>query len=228
MGKGKIDFRLYLITDSSLVTRKSRKGTLSQRDVTSSLVTAVRLALKGGVRAVQLREKSLGTKELLRLACKLRELTAAYSAKLFINDRFDIALAAGADGVHLTCESIPAVAVRAAVGSRFIIGVSTHSVSEARDARDAGADFLTFGPVYSTPSKMKYGEPVGTGMLKRVCGEMSIPVFALGGVKASNMDEVRKSGAYGVAMISGIFGADDIKERATGLINKLGLHQRTV
>ena len=218
MAHKNIDFKLYLITDRKLV---ARQGSTELAEV-SSLVTAVSQALKGGVKAVQLREKTLGTRLLLRLACKLRELTAVYSARLFINDRLDIALAAGADGVHLTSESIPAAAVRRAVGNRLLIGVSTHSINEAREAQDAGADFLTFGPVYRTPSKLKYGKPVGAGMLKRVCREMGIPVFALGGVKESKIDEAVKAGAYGVSMISGIFRNDDIKEKTTGIMNKLG------
>ena len=223
MAHKNIDFKLYLITDRKLV---ARHGSTELAEV-SSLVTAVRHALKGGAKAVQLREKTLSTRVLLRLACKLRELTAVYSARLFINDRLDIALAAGADGVHLTRESIPADAVRRAVDNRLLIGVSTHSIKEAREAQDAGADFLTFGPVYRTPSKLKFGKPVGTGMLKRVCREMSIPVFALGGVKESKIAEVLKTGAYGVSMISGIFRNDDIKKKTTGIMNKLGSHQMT-
>ena len=216
-GKDKINFRLYLITDRTLVTRHP------------SLVTAVELALKGGVKAVQLREKDINTRELLDLAYRMRVLTNKYKAKLFINDRFDIALAVGADGVHLTQNSIPVHAVRKAVhasrimrhASRFLIGVSTHSLNEAKAAEKGGADFITLGPVYRTPSKMKYGAPLGLDAFHKVSGRIKVPVFALGGVKGDKIRDVRDAGAYGVAMISGIFGADDIQGKAKALIDIL-------
>lgn len=210
MQKTNIDFNLYLITDRKLVTRNS------------SFVTAVTQALKGGVTAVQLREKDLEARELLKLAYKMRELTNKYDVKLFINDRFDIALAVGADGVHLTQNSIPADAVKKVVKNRLLIGVSTHSLKEAKEAEKKGADFITLGPVYKTPSKLKYGAPLGLNRLENVCKEMNIPVFALGGVKAENIDEVKKSGAYGAAMISEILCANDIKKKTRELIDILG------
>ncbi len=205
----KIDFRLYLITDRKLVTRHS------------PLVTAVRQALRGGVKAVQLREKDLDTRGLLKLAYKMREVTDKFNAKLFINDRFDIALAVGADGVHLAQSSIPVHAVRAAVKKKLMIGVSTHSLREAGEAERGGADFITFGPVYRTPSKSKYGAPAGLDMLKKVTGKINIPVFALGGIKEGRIRNVITAGAYGVSMISEIFRAADIRKKAqdiTGLL----------
>jgi thiamine-phosphate pyrophosphorylase len=220
MSKKKIDFRLYLITDRKLVTRHFILRSATENG--SSLVTAVRYALQGGVRAVQLREKDLSTRDLLKLAYKMRDLTARYDAKLFINDRLDIALAVGADGVHLTQKSIPVEAVRNIVNaSRFLIGVSTHSMKEAKKAEKGGADFITFGPVYRTPSKLKYGSPVGLNRLKRVSREIRIPVFALGGVKKRRIEEVIKSGSYGAAMISEILCADDIKNRTKEIIEGL-------
>jgi len=181
----------------------------------------VRQALKGGVRAVQLREKDLDTRELLKLAYKMRTLTKEYGAKLFINDRFDIALAVGADGVHLTQNSIPSEAVRDAVKKKLMIGVSTHSLREAREAGNGGADFVTFGPVYATPSKVKYGLPVGTDALKQVCEKSGIPVFALGGIKRHNIEEVKECGAYGISMISEILKADSIQKKSNELVQIL-------
>lgn len=210
MKKRNIDFNLYLITDRKLITNRY------------SLIAAVKEALIGGVKAVQLREKDLGTRELLKLAYRMRDLTAKYSAKLFVNDRLDIALAVCADGVHLTQNSVPAAAVRKAVKNKLLIGVSTHSTKEAKEAEQGGADFVTLGPLYKTPSKLKYGAPLGLSRLKNVCREMNIPVFALGGVKSEKIDEVKKSGAYGAAMISEILCADDIKEKTRELINILG------
>ena len=182
-----------------------------------SLSVAVRKALKGGVRALQLREKDLQTREFLKLAYRMRKLTGVFGARLFINERFDIALAVGADGVHLTQNSIPVEAVRNAVGKELMIGVSTHSLREARAAEKCGADFITLGPVYRTLSKLKYGAPVGLDALSRVCAKIRIPVFAIGGIKRQRIDEVKKAGAYGVAMISEIFGAADIRKSAEAL-----------
>jgi thiamine-phosphate pyrophosphorylase len=204
-----IDFKLYLITDRKLTADRY------------SLIASVREALKGGVRAIQLREKDLDTRELLKLAYKMRELTAGYGARLFINDRLDIALAAGADGVHLTQNSIPANAVRKVVKKKLMIGVSTHSLKEAKEAEEAGADFITLGPVYRTPSKMKYGKPLGTDVLKDVSRKIKIPVFAIGGIKGYKVSEVKNAGAYGVAMISEILGSNDVKGKAREIIDLL-------
>ncbi|MBI4709924.1 MAG: thiamine phosphate synthase [Nitrospirae bacterium] len=181
MSNKPIDFRLYLITDRKLFT------------VHCSLFTAIKEALKGGARAIQLREKDLGTRELLKLAYKMRELTKRYNAKLFINDRLDIALAVGADGVHLAQNSIPVDAVRNAVNKKLLIGVSAHSLKEALEAEKKGADFITLGPVYRTQSKLKYGAPLGIETL----------------------------GAYGVALISEVFRAKDVKGKTKELINVL-------
>lgn len=213
----RIDFNLYLITDRKLVPRPS------------SLLTSIREALKGGVKAIQLREKDLETRELLRLAYKMRELTKRYDAKLFINDRLDIALAVGADGIHLPQSGIPVEAVRRTVNalrithhtSHMLIGVSTHSLKEAKEAEKAGADFITLGPIYRTPSKLKYGSPLGIEMLRKVTKEVQLPVFAIGGVKAKRINDLIDAGAYGVAMISEIFGASNIQEKAKELTNIL-------
>ncbi len=199
----RLDFRLYLITDRRMMTHHA------------SLITGVREALKGGVRAIQLREKDLSTKELLGLAYKMRELTKRYNARLFINDRLDIALAVGADGVHLTQRSVPVDAVRKAIdASRFLIGVSTHSLREAQEAQKGGADFITFGPVFRTPSKLRYGSPLGISMLKKISEKTRLPVFAIGGIKSKRIEKVMRAGAYGVAMISEIFAAEDIQKKA--------------
>ncbi len=213
----KLDFKLYLITD-----RKQISKTLNSKPLTLNLLNAVKQALRGGVKAIQLREKDLGTRELLKLAHKMRDSTKKYSARLFINDRFDIALAVKADGVHLTQNSIPADAVRKAVKKKLLIGVSTHSLKEAKVAEKAGADFITLGPVYRTQSKLKYGRPIGINTLKKVSGEMKIPVFAIGGVRSHRVREVRKAGSYGIAMISEIFGAKDIKKKTKNIISLLG------
>jgi thiamine-phosphate pyrophosphorylase len=195
-----IDFNLYLITDRKLFTDHS------------SLFTALEEALRGGLKAVQLREKDFGARDLLVMAQKMRKLTKTYQARLFINDRVDIALAVEADGVHLGIESIPAHAVKKTFKDRLIIGVSTHSHDEAVEAEKGGADFVTLGPVYHTSSKMKYGEPIGIGLLKSIKEKVSIPVFGIGGIKIDKVGEVKDAGADGVALISAILTAKNIRE----------------
>lgn len=207
MSYGKIDFKLYLITDRKLINRHSL------------LVTAVRQALKGGVKAVQLREKDLDTRQLLKLAYKMRDVTKEYNAQLFINDRFDVALAVGADGVQLTQNSIPVKAVRKTVRKKLLIGVSTHTLTEAKQAEKGGADFVTLGPVYRTASKLKYGAPVGIDVLKKVSRKLNIPVFGIGGIKRGRIKEVRETGAFGIAMISEIFRAGDIQRKAEEMVH---------
>lgn len=204
-----IDFKLYLITDRKLVTHYA------------SLITAVEEALKGGVKALQLREKDLGTRELLDMAYRMRELTDKYGAKLFINDRVDIALSVEADGVHLGQKSIPAYAVRKIAKDKFMIGVSAHSIEEAKQAEKEGADFITLGPVYKTPSKLRYGQPLGVDIIRKAKDEISIPVFAIGGIKQDRIKEVINAGADGIALISGILGAENIKEKTREFLELL-------
>lgn len=207
-----VDFKLYLITD-----RKQTKVPLPE---------AIRLALQGGVRAIQLRERDLPIRELLALAQDLRSMTKDAGAKLFINDRVDVAVAVDADGVHLGHQSMPPEAVRRIVGDRMLIGVSTHTVEEAKAAEAGGADFITFGPVFFTQSKSTFGEPVGLELLKRTKNTVQISVFGLGGIKSGNAVQVFSSGADGIAMISEIFGADDIERAADAVIKVSQNHVR--
>jgi thiamine-phosphate pyrophosphorylase len=209
MGESGIDFKLYLITDRKLFPDND------------AFFAAIEGALKGGVKAVQLREKDLPTRELLAMAYGMRELTSEYRAKLFINDRTDIALCAGADGVHLGQESMPVYAVRKIAGDGFLLGVSTHNLKEARLAEKEGADFITFGPLYQTPSKLKYGAPVGVETLNKVAVEIGIPVFGIGGIKLETIDAVMKSAPHGIAVISGILGEDDVKAAAEHYMKKI-------
>lgn len=204
----KPDFKLYLITD--------------RHASTLPLPQAIRLALEGGVRAIQLREKDLPVRELLALAGELRVVTREYGAKLLINDRVDVAVAMDADGVHLGTQSMPCPVVRKIIGRNRMIGVSTHSLDEAKNAEDEGADFITFGPVYSTPSKARFGPPVGLEELKKAKKEIEIPVFGLGGIKSGNIDAVLQAKADGVAVISAILAAPDIQGAAEEIIGYIG------
>lgn len=204
-----VDFRVYLITD-----RRQVPG--------DDIMKVVAGALDGGIRAVQLREKDLPGKELYRLADRMRKLTAGYGARLFVNDRVDVAMAVGADGVHLGGSSIPASVARRLLGEGALIGCSTHNARELREAVEQGADFATFGPVYPTPSKAAYGPPVGVIALAKACRETAIPVFALGGVKKENAGEAIGAGAFGIALISGVVAAADPRGAAAELVSRFG------
>jgi thiamine-phosphate pyrophosphorylase len=173
------------------------------------LEDVVRAALDGGVDAVQLREKDLLGAELLRLAEMLRAITARYGAALFVNDRIDVALAADADGVQLGRHGMPAAAARRIVGRDRLVGVSTHTPAEADAAARAGADFVVFGPVFATPSKAAYGPPRGIEELGAVARALAIPVYAIGGITAARVPEMRAAGARGIALISAVVAAVD-------------------
>jgi len=198
-------FSLYLITDRH-----------QTRD--RSLLAVVEEALAGGVRAVQLREKDLAARQLLELATAMRQLTRRFGAQLLINDRVDIALAADADGVHLGEAGIPADVARQLLGPARMVGVSCHDLPGARVAQERGADFITFGPVYATPSKAAFGEPVGVRLLAEAVCNLRIPVFALGGITAERVAEVLRSGAAGIALISSIISATSPQEAARELL----------
>jgi len=204
----RIDFNLYLITDR-----------LNCRGRELSLV--VEEALKGGVRAVQLREKDLSSRDLYETAHDLRKLTSCYGARLFINDRVDIALAVDADGVHLGNASIPVRRARKIIGEKKLIGVSCHNRVSAISAEEMGADFITFGPVFYTPSKAVYGDPVGVGKLALVTELLQIPVFALGGIKQDTISQATAAGAHGIAMVSAIMAAENPREEAKALLSLL-------
>ncbi len=193
-------FKLYLITDRKLFSAQC------------SMYLALESVLEAGAMVIQLREKDLPVRELLDTAVWMRELTKEYGAKLIINDRVDVALSVKADGVHLGRNSIPAYAARKISGDKLMIGVSTHSIEEALEAERDGADFITLGPIYPTPSKMKYGNPLGPDIIRKVKTMISIPVFAIGGITLDRVKEAREAGADGIAVISAILKAENITE----------------
>lgn len=206
-----IDFSVYLITD-----RHQTAG--------RPLVAVVRQALEGGVRAVQLREKDLSGRELFMLAGELRQITRQYGARLLINERLDISLATDADGVHLGAASLPVSTARRLLGPQRLIGYSAHSVHEAVQAAADGADFVTLGPVFFTPSKATYGEPLGVEPLQSASAVLTIPVFALGGIKLDNVAQVMAAKAHGIALISAIIAAADPKFEAAALLQTIEQH----
>jgi thiamine-phosphate pyrophosphorylase len=157
------------------------------------VVSATR-AIRKGVDMIQIREKDLPARDLLDLACTIRDLAAGTPTRVLVNDRLDVALAAAVDGVHLPGNGLPAARVRPLVN---LLGVSTHSVLEAIEAEKARADFILFGPVFDSPGK----SAVGLEPLKQVVSSVRIPVLAIGGVTRANASEVLAAGAKGIAGI---------------------------
>ena len=204
----KLDFDLYMITD-----RQQTEG--------RSLTAVIEAALQGGVRGIQLREKDLPPRALYPLAREVRRLTALYGARLLINDRLDVALAVEADGVQLTTTSLPVVVARRLLGPQRLLGVSTHNPAEAQEAAEGGADFIVFGPVFYTPSKAAYGQPVGIAALRAVRAAMPLPILAIGGVKSANLEQVMAAGADGIAVISAISSAEDPTAASKDLLSML-------
>ena len=203
-----VDFRLYLVTD--------RQQTLGR-----PLTPLVAQALAAGVGAVQLREKDLDSRALLSLAQDMRALTTERQVRLLINDRIDVAMALDADGVHLRSDSMPVSVARRLLGPTRLIGVSAHSVAAVLDAEFQGADFAVLGPIYATPSKQPYGPPIGLHVLAEAVRRASIPIFAIGGVAAQRVPDVQQAGAFGVAVISAILGAEDVPAATRLLVERL-------
>ncbi len=202
------DWLLYLITDRHQVGARG-------------LPAAVDEAICGGVRAIQLREKDLSIRDLVTLATALKPLTERAGARLFINGRIDVMLAVDADGIHLPTDGLPTRAARRLVGPKKFVGVSTHSIEEVARAADEGADFVTFGPVYETPSKARYGAPTGVRSLEAVCRRFQVPVYAIGGITRARIPDVMAAGAHGVAMIAEIMSSRNISAAARSCLDAL-------
>jgi thiamine-phosphate pyrophosphorylase len=184
---------------------------ITDRRLRGDLVAHTRAALAGlspGRAAVQLREKDLGGRDLLALARALLPVCRAAGQLLVVNDRLDVALAAGADGVHLPAAGVPAPDARRLLGRAALVGVSCHSAAEVARARDGGASYATVSPVHDTPSKRRYGAPVGLGVLADA-SRLGLPVIALGGVTPARVAEVLAAGAHGVAAIRAWLEPDD-------------------
>ncbi|MGH7164505.1 MAG: thiamine phosphate synthase [Nitrospiraceae bacterium] len=208
----RIDFPLYLITD--------RHQTLGR-----PLLTPLRQALGAGVRAVQLREKDLGTRALVDVASELLSLTRERGAVMLVNDRVDLVLALGADGVHLRSDSMPVSAARRLLGPERLVGASAHSAEAVVRAELEGADFAVLGPVYQTASKRSYGAPIGLRPIEEASRRCRIPVFAIGGITPARVGEVRQAGAFGVAVISAILSSADVESATRQLLAAIAASQ---
>ncbi len=190
---------------------------VGSQDVRGDLLETVEAALLGGVTAVQLREKSGTDQEILQTAERIRDLCKDHHAAFFVNDRVDLALAAGADGVHLGVDDLPIPAARRITGPDFWIGFSPDTDTGARSAKLEGANYLGVGPVFGTASKTDAGPAIGLSLLRRRITVSDLPVIGIGGIDASNAARVIQAGAAGVAVMSAILRADDPRAAAEGL-----------
>lgn len=197
---------LYLVTDRSLMT-------------TATLEEAVAQAIDGGCTMVQLREKHSTSREFYETACRIRTLTKARHTPLIINDRLDIAMAVHADGVHLGQKDLPCREARSILGNKMVIGVSAATVAEAMQAEADGADYLGVGAMHVTATKTNT-RPVTPALLREITAAVSIPVVAIGGITADNVQELAGTGIHGIAVVSAILAKPDIKAAAETLRQK--------
>ena len=184
-------------------------------------VTLSEQALKGGASMIQLRHKTASGNQLYSWAVEIRKRCRQYHALFIINDRLDIALASDADGVHLGQDDLPAAAARKLLGSNFIIGISASSVDEAVQAEKDGADYIGFGHIYPTISKLKEHAPLGTEMLRHLTSLLSVPVVAIGGISIENAGLLISCGASGVAVISAVSRAEEPSKAACELLRAM-------
>ena len=188
---------LYAVTD-----RAWTKG--------RTLLEQIEDALEGGVTCIQLREKELDDAAFFDEAIKVKALCQKYKVPFIVNDSVEVAVKAGADGVHVGQDDLPLCEVRKMCGKDMIIGVSAQTVAQALEAEQNGADYLGVGAVFPTSTK-KDADAVSLETLKEICSSVSIPVVAIGGISKANMAELKGSGIAGVALVSAIFAAEDIK-----------------
>lgn len=178
----------------------------------AEILQLIEIAVESKISLIQIREKQLPARLVFELAAKASEITVNTTTKLLVNDRSDIALAAGADGVHLTSVSIPVALIRKKFPPKFIIGVSAHSLSEAEAAKKDQADFVTLSPIFQTPSKIKYGAPQGLEKLREICEKLNpFPIIALGGIDEMNYSEVLKTRCAGFAAIRFLNEAENLR-----------------
>ena len=198
------DYSLYLVTDRRLSLGRST-------------VEVGAAAVSGGVTCVQLREKHCSTREFLDEARRVRELLVGTGVPLIINDRLDVALAVGADGVHLGQNDMHLSDARRLVGERLVIGISAESVADAIRAEAEGADYIGVSPVFTTPTKMDTAPPLGLEGLREIRRAVSLPLVAIGSIRHDNAAEVLRAGADGLAVVSAIVSAPCPRTAAAAL-----------
>ncbi len=202
----KLSSRLLLVTD-----RHQTKG--------RSLVPLLQRVFSVAAPIIQLRERDLSASDLVSLAREVRAVTNSGGSQLLINDRIDIALALDGVGVHLRSNSLPVSIARRLLGTDRLLGLSVHSIEEAVEAESQGADYVILGPIYETPSKQAFGAPLGIQTLGKACRAVRIPIVGIGGVTAARAREMRQAGAFGVAVITAILGAEDVESATRELLD---------
>jgi hydroxyethylthiazole kinase/thiamine-phosphate diphosphorylase len=199
-----VDGSVYVITDRRAAGERS-------------LLDVVRAAVRGGATVVQLRDKDASTRDMIQLGQALLAITRPAGVPLIVNDRVDVALAIGAEGVHVGQDDMPAATARALIGPDCILGVSATTVEEARQAERDGADYIGAGDVHGTPSKPDAGPPIGLAGLAQIADAVSRPVVAIGGITLENAAATLQAGAVGLAVISAVVGAGDPEAAARRL-----------
>lgn len=192
----RVDLSLYLVTDPELC---------AERGLEETVVAAVR----GGVTLVQLRDKHASDAELVPVARRLKTALAGSGVPLLINDRLEVALASGADGLHIGQDDGEVDDARAALGADTILGLSVQTPEQLARINAAKLDYLGLGPVFATPSKRDHAQPLGFDGLAELAGASPLPTVAIGGLKAEHVEAVRRAGADGLAVISAICGTPD-------------------
>lgn len=192
---------LYVITDEGL-SRGLTHGEIARQ------------AVAGGADVIQVRDKTLTGRALYAVSEEIRKVTADAGALFIVNDRLDIALACGADGVHLGQDDLPLPVARIITPSPFIIGISVASVEEAVQAVQGGADYIAVGPVFTTSSKPDAGPSLGLQVVCDICAAVNKPVIAIGGIHPDNAEDLINAGVQGIAVISAIVSAEDITAAA--------------
>jgi thiamine-phosphate pyrophosphorylase len=210
---------LYLITRGATI-----ESTTPESEEFRNILQQAAAAAAAGIQLIQIREKLLTARVLFELTTAVSAIVRGSATQILVNDRADVAAGSGADGVHLTTRSLAPDIIRKTFGENFLIGVSTHSLAEARVARRDGADFAVFGPIFASPSKVEYGPPLGVGQLFEVTRELApFPLLALGGISIDNVNRCLSAGASGVAGIT-LFGAPHSLAATAETIRELAKH----
>ncbi|HEX7723807.1 MAG TPA: thiamine phosphate synthase [Pyrinomonadaceae bacterium] len=205
---------LYLITRGA-----TTEGTRPDAPEFALILHQVSAAVAAGINLIQIREKQLTGRVLFELVEQARDLTRGTNTRLLVNDRADVSVSAGADGVHLTAQSLDAAIIRKTFGTEVLIGASTHSLAEARAAQEQGADFIVFGPVFETQSKKLFGPPAGLEQLSAVVRALrDFPVLALGGISPANAVDCFAAGVLGIAGISLFSDPQTLMQTATVIV----------
>ena len=201
--------RLYVLISSNITTK--------------SVTETARLVIDGGADAIQLREKTISDREFISLAGEVRDITTKRGSLLIINDRVHVAREINADGVHLGQQDMSVLEARDIIGNEKIIGVSTHSIIQARQAQKDGADYIAIGPIY--PTKTKGYEPsIGIEIIQKISGAVNIPIIAIGAITLENLEEVLQAGASRIAVCSAIISAQDILSTTRQFKDKLSCY----